>query len=68
VKLVTGKILTRMTFSEMEQLLPPGTFVRVHRSYIVNKEHVDRIERHQLTIRNEFIPVSEAYKNSGLTD
>lgn len=68
VKLRTGKLLTRMTFSEMEQLLPPDTFVRVHRSYIVNKDHVDRIERHQLTIKNELIPVSEAYRNSGLTD
>ncbi len=68
VVLRTGKLLTRMTFSEMEQLLPPQNFVRVHRSYIVNKDHVDRIERHQLTIRQELIPVSEAYRNALLTD
>ena len=63
VVLVTGKILTRMTFSEMEALLPPSNFIRIHRSYIVNKDHVDKIERHQVTIRNEILPVSENYRN-----
>lgn len=68
VVLRTGKLLTRMTISDMEQLLPPRQFVRVHRSYIVNKDHIDRIDRHQVTIRNEQIPVSEAYRNAGLAD
>ena len=63
VVLLTGKLLTRMTFAEMEALLPPSNFVRIHRSYIVNKDHVDKIERHQVTIRNEIIPVSENYRN-----
>lgn len=59
----TGKILTRMTFNEMEAILPTANFVRVHRSYIVNKDHIDRIERHQVTIKNELIPISENYRN-----
>jgi len=56
-----SKILTRMTFSDMESLLPPTTFIRIHRSYIVNKEKISRIERHQVTINGESIPVSENY-------
>ena len=63
VILLAGKILTRMTFAEMETLLPPSNFIRIHRSYIVNKDHIDKIERHQVTIRNELIPVSENYRN-----
>jgi DNA-binding LytR/AlgR family response regulator len=40
------RILTRMTFSEMETLLPPTSFLRIHRSYIVNKDRISRVERH----------------------
>lgn len=58
-----SKLLTRMTFSDMESVLPPASFIRIHRSYIVNKEHVDRIERHQVTIYGEQIPVSENYSH-----
>lgn len=56
-----SKLLTRMTFSDMESLLPPAKFFRIHRSYIVNKEHLSKIERHQVTINGECIPVSENY-------
>jgi DNA-binding LytR/AlgR family response regulator len=56
-----SKLLTRMTFSEMESLLPPTSFIRIHRSYIVNKEKISRIERHQVTINREYIPISENY-------
>jgi DNA-binding LytR/AlgR family response regulator len=50
-----------MTFSEMETLLPPTSFVRIHRSYIVNKDSISRVERHQVTINGEKLPVSENY-------
>jgi two-component system, LytTR family, response regulator len=38
----TGKVLTRMTFTDMESLLPSANFIRVHRSFIVNRDHIDR--------------------------
>lgn len=59
----SGKLLTRMTFSEMEALLP-ASFIRVHRSYIVNREQVSRIERHQVTVGTEIIPISDNYRNA----
>ncbi|HEX2122346.1 MAG TPA: LytTR family transcriptional regulator DNA-binding domain-containing protein [Thermoanaerobaculia bacterium] len=34
----------QQTLGELEQLLDPARFVRVHRSYIVNLESLDRIE------------------------
>lgn len=61
VVLENSKLLTRMTISDMENSLPKSSFIRVHRSHIVNREHVDRIERHQLWIKGEAIPVSENY-------
>lgn len=40
----TGRHLTRLTLSRFEQTLNPAQFIRVHRSTIVNLEHVLCIE------------------------
>ncbi len=54
-------ILSRSTIIEIINLLPSGKFVRIHRSYLVAINKIDKIERHQVTINNSKIPVSEAY-------
>ena len=35
--------LVRKTMKELEERLPSDTFMRVHRSYIVNIEHVEEL-------------------------
>ena len=57
-------ILCRSTFNEAVDLLPKEKFIRVHRSYFVATGKIDKIERHQLSIKNHKIPVSEAYSHS----
>lgn len=54
-------VLTRMTFGEVENLLPEGKFIRIHRSYVAAVEHITRIERHQVHINGQAIPVGEMY-------
>lgn len=44
IKTVGGQHLARMTLAKFEELLDPARFVRVHRSRIVNLDHVARIE------------------------
>jgi len=61
VVISSGKLLTRMTFAEVESILPQSLFIRIHRSYMVNRDHVERIERHQLKVGGEVLPVSEQY-------
>lgn len=56
------KILSRSTFSEALHQLPSGQFIRVHRSFIVAKDKIDKAERHQVTIQGHEIPVSEGYR------
>ena len=56
-----GKLLTRMTFAEVETLLPHGEFIRIHRSFIVAKNQLDKIERGQVNIKGVAIPVGESY-------
>lgn len=40
--------------------LPPNEFVRVEKSFIVAISKIDRIEKHQLMIGTERIPVSQS--------
>ncbi|QHT68554.1 response regulator transcription factor [Rhodocytophaga rosea] len=58
------KILSRSTFVEAINLLPTDKFVRVHRSYLVAINKIDKAERHQVTINNTKIPLSEAYRQN----
>src|SRR5690554_726824 len=57
------KHLSRMTLSEAETLLNPN-FVRVHRSFIANKEKIDKIERHQLTLGQHLVPIGGNYADN----
>ncbi len=57
-------LLSRSTFNEAVNLLPSGKFIRVHRSFVVAANKVDKIERHQVTIGQNKVPVSEAYAES----
>ncbi|HUS03355.1 MAG TPA: LytTR family DNA-binding domain-containing protein [Chitinophagaceae bacterium] len=54
-------ILSRSTFLEVVNLLPPDKFVRIHRSYIVAINKIDKAERQQVTINNTQVPIGEAY-------
>ncbi|MBJ6119273.1 response regulator transcription factor [Pontibacter sp. BT310] len=55
------KLLSRMTINELSEQLPTDKFIRVHRSYIVAKDRIDKIERHQVTIKGNEVPVGASY-------
>lgn len=48
------------TLKELEKHLPPMTFVRPHRSYIINLDHVSEITRFRIQLSSgEIIPISK---------
>ncbi len=53
----------RMTFTEIIQNLPASEFVRVHQSYIVHLNHIEKIENNHIFIKDLKIPISEKYKS-----
>lgn len=57
----TQQILSRMTITECEALLPPNRFARIHRSFIVAKDRIQKIERHQVTVNGSILPVGASY-------
>jgi DNA-binding LytR/AlgR family response regulator len=58
------QVLSRSTFIEVVNLFPADKFVRIHRSYLVAVNKIDKVERHQVTVNNIKIPVGEAYSQN----
>lgn len=54
-------ILSRMTITECEELLPADRFVRIHRSFITAVGKVQKIERHQLIVNGNILPIGASY-------
>lgn len=62
------KIMSHGTLKSLEESLPQSIFIRVHRSYIVNKEKVLTLKGKNLLISNTKIPVSDSYYNKVKTE
>ena len=54
-------VLSRMTISECEALLPTDRFARIHRSFIAAVGKVEKIERHRLTVNGSTLPIGASY-------
>lgn len=57
------KVVTRMTVADAMSHLPGAGFMRIHKSYIVSLAHIDKIERHQVTIGKTQIPMAGTYRD-----
>ncbi len=55
-------ILTLMTLKALEEKLPSDRFMRVHRSFIVNLEKIESVERNRIIIGDFAVVVAEQYK------
>ena len=58
------KLITLQSMRSMEDSLPPGQFIRVHKSFIIALNKIDSIERNRIFIKDEVIPVGDTYKES----
>lgn len=65
VKIYTtdGKyVLTLMSLIKLENALASKGFSRIHRSYIINLEHIKSIQKNKVIIADRRLPISESYK------
>ena len=58
---ISKKYSIRQSLSTIADQLPLHTFVRAHRSFLVNKNKVERITTNTLEINNVEIPLSRTY-------
>lgn len=55
------RVVTRMTVKSLEEALPPQ-FLRVGKSYIVNRDKIDSFDNNDLYIGSSVVPVGVSYK------
>ena len=60
------EITTLMNMRDLERKLP-SSFVRVHRSFIVNLDHVDRLDSNDIKVGRALVPVSDSYREELLS-
>jgi DNA-binding LytR/AlgR family response regulator len=58
----TGPITTKYKISEMEADLENASFLRIHRSYIINLRHLDAYTASHIEIGATELPIGESYK------
>lgn len=63
-KIVTSQnmLMPAMTFAALAGLLPANQFIRIHRSFIVNRLAIGHIEGNRVYINNAELPIGSNYK------
>ncbi len=56
--------LYRSKLVELMEELQNEDFVRVHRSFIINKNFIEKVAAQRVVINGEVIPISKSYKDS----
>lgn len=58
----TERIISVFTMKEVLEHLSDDSFIRIHKSYIINLSQIDLIEKHQVTIGQNKIPIGYSYR------
>lgn len=66
IHLPDKKVVTRMTVKAMEDTLPKQGFIRVNKSYIVNKEKIDSFDNNDVCIGSMEIAIGLSYREKVL--
>jgi DNA-binding LytR/AlgR family response regulator len=69
-KVITANstILTKMPFSTFVDLLPNDLFIRVHRSFVINKAMISHIEGNRVFVKQKEIPIAHNYREGFFRD
>jgi two-component system LytT family response regulator len=60
------KILSLLSLKQACEMLPASTFLRVHKSFIVNLDRIELIEKDKVKIGEFLIPIGESYRSAVL--
>lgn len=65
-KVVTSEktVITKLPLTELLSILPQATFIRVHRSFIINETMISHLEGNRVFIQKHEIPVAGIYKQT----
>lgn len=55
-------ILSLMSMKGLEETLPSTKFIRIHRSFIIQKNKIDSISKNRVKIGDNELPIGDSYK------
>lgn len=66
VKIYTdeGRIVTKSSIGQIEERLPAEHFLRIHRSFIVNKERISAFTATDVEVGDQLIPIGRTYRRN----
>ena len=57
-------IITLLSMKKMEDYLPPTLFMRIHRSYIVNLQKIQEVNKNRVILDTDtYLPIGDLYKD-----
>lgn len=64
VKVFTGErfLLAQVTTKEIEDNIPRELFVRIHKSFIINKQFISQIKDEEILVGKTYLPIGKTYK------
>ena len=62
IQTITKKYINYLTFKSVEDYLPAGKFIKLHKSYIIAAEKLDSIEGNDIRIGSYYNPISRKLK------
>jgi DNA-binding LytR/AlgR family response regulator len=70
IVLENDRLETRISLKKVEEEIDMNSFLRCHKSFIINKERITRQHGNSLTLlgSSESIPIGEKYRNNVLTE
>jgi DNA-binding LytR/AlgR family response regulator len=60
----TASIVTKVQISELEQLLRSPDFVRIHKSFIINLQHLSAYNAQEVEIGKTAVPIGRTYQEA----
>lgn len=68
IQLDGQRIITKLNLKAIYEMLPKSLFIRVNRSYIVNKEQIESFDNNDIFIKNFEIAIGNSYRDSFFDD
>ena len=60
----TRPIIVLLSMKKMEERLPSSSFMRVHRSYIINLKRIKEVSKNRIVLVDDIdIPIGDSYRD-----
>jgi two-component system LytT family response regulator len=64
LKSTSKPVITRMGMKAIEDQLPASQFIRIHKSYIISKQHITAVRKNSVFLDATELPVSDNYRDA----